>query len=192
MALTAEVLFVNVDYLKRLTNLNGSVEADYVVPSVILAQDKYLQQYLGTDLYVYLKTNIMALTGVYLTLMDSYIRKATCWWTMVELIPDLYVRLDNGGLAIRSAENTIQITENDLHREIERARQNAQFYTERLVAYLKDNSSNLPEYSTNQAPDMKPTRTAYNQNGFTTSHGTDGRFYKTYGRFYKTYDNECC
>ena len=42
MALTAEVLFVNPDYIKRITNINGSIEDAYLVPSIILAQDKYI------------------------------------------------------------------------------------------------------------------------------------------------------
>mgnify|MGYP003630954734 CR=1 FL=1 len=175
MSLTAEVLFVNVDYLKRLTNLNGSVESGVIVPSVILAQDKYLQQYLGTDLLEYLRTNILTLTGNYETLMDEYVRKVTCWWTMVELIPNLYVRLDNGGLMIRTADNTQAITENDLHREIESARQNAQFYTERLVSYLGHNTALFPEYTSNTSPDMSPTKLAYSQNGLTVSMGRDWR-----------------
>lgn len=180
MALEAEVLFVNVDYLKKLTNLNGSVESSFIVPAVILAQDMYMQSYLGTDLMVKLKAEISAgtLAGVYETLMDDYVRKATCWWTMVELIPSLYVRLDNGGLMIRAAETTNPITLDDLHREVESARQNAQFYTQRLVAYVGQNTSSYPEYTSNQYPDMQPDRTAYNQNGFTVSHGTDGRAYK--------------
>jgi len=180
MSLTAEVLFVNVDYLKKLTNLNGSVEDSSVIPAVILAQDKYMQSYLGTDLIVKLKSEISGdtLTGVYETLMDDYVRKATCWWSMVELIPHLYVRLDNGGLMIRAAENTNPITTDDLHREVESSRQNAQFYTERLVSYLCKNSSSFPEYTSNQYPDMSPDRKAYNQSGFTVSHGTDGRAYR--------------
>ena len=161
MSLTAEVLFVNVDYLKRLTNLNGSVESGIIVPSVILAQDKYLQQYLGTDLLNHLKANISSLTGAYETLMDEYVRKVVCWWTMVELMPNLYVRLDNGGLMIRTADNTQAITENDLHREIENARQNAQFYTERLVSYLCNNTSTFPEYTSNVSPDMSPALGEY-------------------------------
>lgn len=173
MALTTEVLFVNTDLIKRLTNLNGSVEDSIVVPSIILAQDKYLQTYLGTDLLAKLKSEVSSnsLTGNYETLMDSYVRKATCWWTMVELVPNLYVRLDNGGLVIRSATNTIAISEADLHREVERARQNAQFYTERLVSYLTQNSSLFPEYTSNTSPDMHPERIAYNQNGFSVSRG---------------------
>ena len=173
MALTAEVLFVNTDYLKRITNLNGSVEDSVIVPAIILAQDKYIQQYLGTDLLNHLKTNISSLSGNYETLMDSYVRKTTAWWTMCELIPSLYVKLDNGGMVIRVSDNTQAITEEDLHREVERARQNAQFYTERLVSYLCNNSSLFPQYSSNVSPDMHPERVAYNQNGFTVSHGAD-------------------
>ena len=80
MALTAEVLFVNTDLVKRLTSLNGSVEDSIIVPAIILAQDKYLQAYLGTDLLNRLKSDISGGTvaGVYETLLDDYVRKATC------------------------------------------------------------------------------------------------------------------
>jgi len=128
MALTTEVLFVNPDYLKRLTNLNGSVEDSYVIPSVIITQDKIIQQYLGTDLMEALLAHIKnsTLTGDNEILVDEYIRKTVAWWTMVDLIPSLYVKIDNGGLVIRMAENTTPISPADLHREVERARQNAQ------------------------------------------------------------------
>ena len=60
MALQAEVLFVNPDYMKRITQLNGGVEDAVMVPAIILAQDKYLQQYLGTDLLNKLKAEVSA------------------------------------------------------------------------------------------------------------------------------------
>ncbi len=175
MALSAEVLFVNPDYLKRITQLNGGVEEAVMVPAIILAQDKYLQQYLGTDLLNKLKSDVSGgtLTGNYEILVDSYVRKATAWWSMVELMPNLYVKLDNGGLVIRTAENTAAIGPDDLHREVENARQNAQFYTTRMVEYLCNNSNLFPEYSTNSGADMLPQRTAYYQNGMTISGGYD-------------------
>ena len=175
MALQAEVLYVNPDYMKRLTQLNGGVEDAVMVPAIILAQDKYLQQYLGTDLHEKLKAEISggSLTGNYETLVDTYVRKVTVWWAMVEMLPNLYVRLDNGGLVIRSAENTSPISESDLHREIENARQNAQFYTTRLVEYLCANMTLFPEYTSNSGADMLPDSAVYFQNGMTISGGHD-------------------
>ena len=176
MALTAEVLFVNPDYMKRLTQLNGGVEDAVMVPAIILAQDKYLQQYLGTDLLNKLKSDISGdgVTGDYVTLLDSYVRKATVWWAMVELLPNLYVKLDNGGLVIRTSDKTTPISSDDLHREIENARQNAQFYTSRLVEYLCANQSLFPEYTSNTSPDMFPESQVYYQNGMTISIGNEG------------------
>jgi hypothetical protein len=176
MALQAEVLFVNPDYIKRITQLNGGVEDAVMVPAIILAQDKYLQAYLGTDLLNKLKSDVSAgtVTGAYETLLDTYVRKVTVWWAMVEMLPNLYVKLDNGGLVIRTAENTAAIGPDDLHREIENARQNAQFYTTRLVDYLIFNSSSFPEYTSNTDADMIPEYTAYYQNGMTISIGADG------------------
>ena len=175
MALTAEILFVNPDYLKRMTQLNGGVEDSVMVPAIILAQDKYIQQYLGTDLLNKLKSEVSGgtLTGDYANLMDNYVRKATVWWSMVEMLPNLYVKLDNGGLVIRTAENTASISESDLHREIENARQNAQFYTTRMVEYLCSNSTDFPEYTSNTSPDMFPEIATYYQNGMTVSLGHD-------------------
>jgi len=171
MALTAEVLFVNPDYIKRITNINGSLEDAYLVPSIILAQDKYLQLYLGTDLLNKLKSDVSGgtLAGDYATLMDSYVRKACLWWTMVELIPSLYVKMDNGSLVIRTSEDTTSISQADLHREVERARQNAQFYTFRLYDYLCNNSSLFPEYTSNTGADMLPQPADYYQSGMSIS-----------------------
>lgn len=175
MALTAEVLFVNPDYIKRLTQVNGGVEDSVMVPAIILAQDKHLQNYLGTDLLDKLKSDIAGSgpTGDYATLLDDYVRKATVWWSMVEMLPNLYVKLDNGGLVIRVSDDTQAISESDLHREVENARQNAQFYTTRMVEYLCNNSSLFPEYNSNSGAEMSPEQQVYYQNGMTISGGHD-------------------
>lgn len=175
MALTAEVLFVNPDYLKRMTQLNGGVEEDVIVPAIILAQDKWMQQFLGTDLLNKLKSDISsgAVPATYAALLDGYVRKATVWWTMVELLPNLYVKLDNGGLVIRTAENTQAVSENDLHREIENSRQNAQFYTRRMIDFIRGNLGDYPEYNTNNSFEMLPELNVYYQNGLTISRGYD-------------------
>lgn len=175
MSLTAEILFVNPDYLKRITQLNGGVDEAVIVPAVILAQDKWIQQFLGTDLLNKLKNDVSGSgpTGAYATLLDNYVRKATAWWTMVELLPNLYVKLDNGGLVIRTAENTQNVTTSDLHREIENARQNAQFYTRRMIDYIQANQSSFPEYNSNTNFEMLPELNVYYQNGLTISRGAD-------------------
>ena len=91
---------------------------------------------------------------------------------MVELIPSLYVKMDNGSLVLRVSEDTQAISPDDLHREVERARQNAQFYSYRLYKYLCNNLSLFPEYNSNTGADMLPQPADYFQSGMTISGGT--------------------
>jgi len=163
----AEILFINGDYIKRNTQLNGSVDDNYAFPFISLAQDKHVQIYLGTSLYEKLKSDIEGgtLTGHYLTLMDTYVRKATLWYTLVEWLPRMYVRVDNGGLVIRTSEDSQPITRSDLNREMNYARNNAQFYTERLIDYLCDNTTLFPEYSNNTGSQITPFKSAYYEAG---------------------------
>ena len=172
MAITAEVLFINADYMKRYTHLNGSVEEDYLTPSIKLAQDKYVQSFLGTDLFDKLKADVVAgtVTGDYETLMDDYVREVTMWWAMVEYLPNSHTRVDNGGLVVRTSDDAQIPTQGEIRRLIAAARQNAQHYSKRLIDYLCNNSSSFPEYSTNTEGDMRPYSKAFNQSGFIVSH----------------------
>jgi len=146
-----EILLLDSNYLKRITNLNGSVDDTYLPPAIIAAQDLTIQLYTGSDLLDKIKEEVEAgtITGAYKTLLDVYLRKALAWLVMEELLPSLYVQVENGGLVIRSAEGTTAITETELQREVDRARNKAKFYLSQMCNYMSYNSSSLPEYGTN-------------------------------------------
>ncbi len=73
----AEILFISDVYIKKYTQVNGAVDSQLLYPSVYLAQDKYLQPWLGTNLYNKLKDDIAAntLSGDYETLVTEYCQK---------------------------------------------------------------------------------------------------------------------
>lgn len=163
MAIAAEVLLLNEDMYKAWTPINGAVDPDLMKPHIILAQDKYLEQYLGTDLFVKIKTDAAAgtITGVYSTLLDTYIRKVVLWWTVVEALPSLHIKIDNGTLAMRTSEDTQTVGLTELNQFRDKARDNAQMYTQKMVDYLCANSSSFPEYSSNTFPDKCPITNVY-------------------------------
>ena len=169
MALTADVLFANPEYLKRVTQIGGVVDDAYIAPAMIMAQDKYVQVYLGTKLYEKLKSDISGstLTGDYETLMDDHVRKVTAWWTCVELIPNLSVQVDNAGLVQRSPANANPASQSQVSHEQNRCRSTAQFYTQQMYRYLCNNTSLFPEYSSSDPGDILPESAYYTQNGYT-------------------------
>ncbi len=63
-----------------------------------------------------------SITGVYLTLRNDYIRKALVWFVMVELLPAMYYRNDNGSLVKRTSEDSEVIAQSELDRLIDDAR----------------------------------------------------------------------
>jgi len=156
----AQVLLIDSNYLKSMTAVNGSVDDNLVYPSVYLAQDKYIEQYTGTDLLTKIKTDVAGsgTTGNYTTLLNDYIRPALVWWTMVELAPNLQYRMDNGTLVQRQSEDAVPISDSVMKDMIERFKQNAIHYTRRMVDYLCHNSTLFPEYTSNQFPDTYPAR----------------------------------
>lgn len=169
MALTADVLFANPEYLKRVTQIGGVVDDAWIAPAMIIAQDKYVQVYLGTKLYDKLKSDIRVsgLTGSYLTLMDDHVRKVTAWWTCVELIPNLSVQIDNAGLVQRIPSNGSPASDRQVSHEANRCRNTAQFYTQQMYRYLCNNTSLFPEYSESDPGDILPESAYYTQNGYT-------------------------
>lgn len=183
MALQPEVLFIDETYIKKYTWVNGSVDPLLLYPAIYLAQDEHIQQYLGTDLYYKLKDDLEAgtITGNYLNLLDRYVRRATCWWTMYEVLPHLYVKTDNGSLVQRISEDTTTIGQQDYQAYREQTRQKAMFFTARMVDFLCYNQSMFPEYTTNTQNQMWSDSNVFPSNNFEISSGRD-RIARNYKR----------
>jgi len=167
MALPIEVLFITDEYIKKYTNVNEAVEPSLIKPCIYLAQDKEITNWLGTKLMDKLKQDIKddTLTGDYEYLMDTYVRKATLWWTMVELYPFLLYKLNNGSVVTRESDSSRTISKEELEALRDNARANAVYYTSRMVDYLCANSSLFTEYTSNSFPEIAP---AMNVHGDTT------------------------
>jgi hypothetical protein len=173
MSLEPEVLFVNSDYIKRYTWLNGSVDENLMFPAIYLAQDEYIQQYLGEDLFKLIKQEIKDddVTIENQILLDEYIRRATCWWSLYELLPHLYMKTDNGSIVIRESDDTTQIAPEDLFRYRDQTKDKALFYTKRMVQYLFNNSTLYPAYSTNESNGIWAEKEVYESNAWMISEG---------------------
>lgn len=164
MALPEDQLFIAADYIRKKTAINDAVDAELMRVAIYTAQDMYVQLSLGTDLYQSLKTKVAAgtLSGVYLTLMQTYVMPLTLWYTMVELYPNLWIKHDNGGLHHRISDDTQYIDSFAYDRLVANAREKAKFYATRMEEYLCANASSFAEYTSNTWPDISPKTTGYN------------------------------
>jgi len=171
MALTPQVIFIDENYIKAYSHIDGSVDPKDMLPSIIQAQDSQIQPLLGTDLFNALKTKITtdSLTGNYATLMNDYVRMTTLKWTLVHFYPYLNQKIANGTIGSRNVDSISASTIDDVARLIDIERTNAQFYSERLIEYLLYNSSLYPEYNSNSNADINPETQTYSEGGLTIS-----------------------
>lgn len=159
-----EALLITRQDLVKFTATNGNVDTDNFIQWIKVAQDIHLQNYLGTQLLNKIKTDILAstLTGNYQTLVESYCKPVLIHWAMVEYLPFAAYTIANKGIFKHSSENAVNIEKAELDLLIDKERQIAQHYTERLIDYLCFNNNLFPEYNQNSNGDMYPDTNNYN------------------------------
>lgn len=160
----AEALLITKKDIVKFTAMDGSVDSDKFIQFVKIAQDKYLENYLGTDLIDKIKADIVAdtLTGNYLTLVNEYCKQPLIHWSMVEYLPFSSITIANKGVFKHSTENGEVVSKEEVDTLIERERNTAQYYTNRLIDYLSFNASSMfPEYYSNNNEDVHPDRDTF-------------------------------
>ena len=163
------VLFISEDQLKDSTAINMYVDVNFLLPYVKIAQKKYVETKLGTNLFVAIQGMISGGTisnpanANYKTLLDEYVADMLVHYAFYEVLPFLRYKVQNNNVVSKTAENSTPLTRaeaQDLRSEISNT---AQFYAERLVDYICNNSSLFPEFSTNSGSDVTPDSNAYYQ-----------------------------
>tara|TARA_R100000900_G_scaffold23119_1_gene18509 strand:+ start:647 stop:1207 length:561 start_codon:yes stop_codon:yes gene_type:complete len=159
----AYVLFISEEKLKDSTAINLNVDVNLLLPYVRQAQKLYVETKLGTDLTQKLKDEIIAgtLAGAYKTLVDEYIGDMLPNWAFYHAIPFLRFKIENGNIYSKTSETGTALSTDEAQHLREEVRNTAEYYTERLIEYVKNNIASFPEYNTNSGADVNPDDNAY-------------------------------
>ena len=159
----AYVLFISEEKLKDSTAINLNVDVNLLLPYVRQAQKLYVEPKLGTDLYEKLKSEITAgtLAGAYKTLVDDYIGDMLPNWAFFHAIPFLRFKIENGNIYSRTSETGTALSTEEAQHLREEIRNTAEYYTERMIEYVTNNTSDFPEYGTASGADIPADKNAY-------------------------------
>lgn len=164
------VIFISEQALKDSSIINENVDMKLLLPTIKLAQEKYVLPILGTALYNELKTQITnaTLTVLNETLLDDYIQPCLIWWIMAESPMPLTYKFMNKSVATRSSENANAASLNDLLKLEERFKDNAEWYSQRITNYLLEKSTQYPLYLNpgNGIDTIVPKKTMYSTGMF--------------------------
>jgi len=163
----AYVLFISEAKLKDSTAINLNVSTDLLLPYVRQAQKLYVETKLGTTLYQKLESLITAGTignvgnEAYKTLVDEYIGDMLPNWAFYHAIPFLRFKIENGNIYSKTSETGNALSTEEAQHLREEVRNTAEYYTERLIEYVTNNTTSFPEYNTNSGSDVSPDQNAY-------------------------------
>jgi len=161
----ATALFIKPIDLKRNSIIDGNVDVDHFLGFLKIAQEIHIRNYLGTDLYNKISTDILgtggaSLTGNYLNLVNDYIQPMLIHFAMVDYLPFASYRLKNGGLSKPTSENSESVTKEEVDYLVQKHRNIAEYYTTRFIDYMSFNQSLFPEYNSNTNDDIHPDKDA--------------------------------
>tara|TARA_B100000768_G_scaffold99637_1_gene92804 strand:+ start:554 stop:1141 length:588 start_codon:yes stop_codon:yes gene_type:complete len=155
------VLLVSEQRMKQWTSLDNNIRIDVLTPSIISAQDIYIQDTLGTPFYKRLKEGVIAndLTTNESTFLKDYIGPCLIQYSLYLLLPSLKYKMVEAGIVNGTSEETQSTTLDELQYLRESAMDTAMFYNQRMLDFLKDNPNMFTLYANPTANDgMSPNK----------------------------------
>ena len=157
------VLFISESKLKDSTAVNLNVDVDILLPFVREAQKLYVETALGTDLTNHLKDHIIAgtLAGANKTLVDEYIGDMLPGYSLYHALPYLRFKVENGNVYSKTSETGTALSTEEAQHLREEILNTASYYRERMIDYIRNNTSSFPTYSTNSGADVNASTENY-------------------------------
>ena len=155
----AVALFISRTDLIRNSIIDGNVDTDKFIQFIKIAQEIHVRNYLGSDLYNRISTDIIndTLTGDYLTLVKTMVQPMLIHFAMVDYLPFAAYQLKNGGVLKHNSENSETVSKNEIDYLVNKEREFADYYTRRFIDFMCFNQEKYPEYNSNSNEDLMIT-----------------------------------
>ncbi len=154
------VLLVSEQRMKQWTSLDNNIRIDVLTPSIIQAQDIYIQDTLGTLFYKRLKGGVIAndLTVDESAFLKDYVGPCLIQYALYLLLPNLKYKMVEAGIVNGTSEETQATTLEEMQYLRESALDTAQFYNQRMLEYLQDNPGMFATYNNPGTDGMQPNK----------------------------------
>jgi len=136
-------LFLSAQFIKENTAIDGNVDEKYLNITIADAQRMHILPLLGTALYNEINDGIVAgtTTANNASLLTNYIQDALKYWVLVESLDIATYKITNKAVVKKNSDNSQPIQESETIRLMDRNKEKAEFFSQRLTNYLWANAS---------------------------------------------------
>ena len=166
----AYVLFISEERLKDSTTIGLNVDTSLLSPYIKQSQKLFIETKLGTNLTDKLKDLIVAGTvnnvgnEAYATLLNDYIAEILPSYCLHMAIPFLRYKIEGGNIYSKTSETGTALSTEEAQHLRNEVLNTAEYYMERMIDYIRNNTASFPEYSTNTGADVSPDRNSFYSN----------------------------
>ena len=168
-------LLISENYLKEYTNINKNVDMTILTPILQEVQDFYIIPLLGTNLYneVLIQVTTSTVTALNQTLLDLVV-PCMLHYAKMEAMPDMKYRLMNKGVMIKNSENSSAADLSEIQFLMDRSKNKAEIYAQRVTNYLNRYVSSYPLYISNvERDEIMPNRNNFTSGIMIDDHDCD-------------------
>lgn len=143
----ANAFFISETYLKDNSPLSRNIDMAELYPFAKTAEEVYIQEAIGTNLYDDLIAKIIANTlSANEIILCKKIRAALVWFTIYDALPFIHTKIRNIGTVKQNGENLETADRSDVSYLRKEVKNKADFYLRRLQGYLCENQDLFTEY----------------------------------------------
>lgn len=146
--MSLNILFINETLIKSRTAISDAIDGKQIKPVIKLAQDKFILPALGSTFYNRLQIGIENdnLSMDEKSLLDNYITDALVWFTIAEMVVSTSFQFFSKGVMQKTSEESNSPSKGQLELLERKYMSNGEFYKQRLIDYLRENSTMFDEY----------------------------------------------
>jgi len=154
------VLLVSEQRMKQWTSLDNNIRIDVLTPSILQAQDIYIQDTLGTAFYTRLKQGVVAndLNADESLFLKDYVGPCLIQYALYLLLPSLKYKMVEKGILNGTSEETQPTTLDEMKYLRDSAMDTAEFYNKRMLEFLQDNPGMFATYTNPGIDGMMPNK----------------------------------
>lgn len=147
--------FITSNYIADKSPVLGNVDAKLISPMVPVVADMKIKNVLGSYFYndLLTKYNAQTLSADETTLVGM-VQYAILWYAVAEVVITSSFQITNKGIQIQNGDNSEAGEKDVVFFNAQHYEQKGDFYTERIIAYLKNNKALFPAFTSTSNTDM--------------------------------------
>jgi len=146
--MACKCLLVSIQDFKNVVDLSMNIGSSKLIPSITIAQDRYLANLLCPSFYDEIQTQACEddLTPANQLLFDGYIKPALIHRAYADYLSSANLHSTASGVRTFNEQDSNEAEDKRVYRLIKKAESNADFYENKMVAFIEANILDYPTF----------------------------------------------